>query len=917
MAFARAVVLSLALHQAAVTATSYDEIFDLGYTSSATMAGYTPPTDVTDHANIDLDMTAINDAMGDGDYATANDIYNNGANSVKGSGYRTLAGFSKTLTGEDEWQMGATYWGEDTYADGIVSDALSGGIYTYMYQRSAGSCYSPGVSCNVEESACTSGYYYNPGYPSSYSGVCHCQVNCTATGTQSQYYDGVLLSTNLTNTQRSQIVSKGVAYINAAIYSLHELYSAIEQCTIYVADTAGYTNTWPEKALHYWDEGWAFYAGSQQETGSTSTGDLAYELAEKRCSDFNTCGSAGYVEGVDGNQGSGARPSLANRNMLALYNYGLVQIANAASAADCTALTTTKDEIVKQMVIPLIQGTIKYAYKSDPLGGASDDDSSNLKSLAEAWAFGAALIPFLNDVSYTAPSVVFTNLHVALGSAGAVPDGYAAVKTAIEGTYSSLGITCADVGEYYGMVDDSNYVACSGLTAGAATVYSNVIVDTSDTAADSEWPFSNIAGYAPYTNVVEHAKIDLDMTAINDALDGTDAGYTAAALIYTDGANSAKGTGFRTLSGFSKNLAGETEWDAGYAYWGSETYADDIVADAFDDADYAITPSGYTAATSVDLTDTQREQIIGKGVAYINAAIYSLHELYSALSQCSDYLAQGTAYAYDYPYKAVHYWDEGWAFYAGSAQAVGSTSTSDLAYELAEKRCTDYATCGASGTSSDSADRPSLVNRNLIYLYNLGLEQLVAGSCMAATSTKNLIVSQMTIPLVQGTLKYVYKSDPVGYASWGTAADDEKANAEGWAFAAALLPFVDACDSTVSQTLYDNINMGLGTAGMVPDGYVAVKTAIESTYACLGITCNDVGAYGSYWSVCSDSSTAASVYDSDMTSAPTAVPAPTVSVAVPVPTVTAADDSVSGASRGAISTAVGAFVAMLFAVMQL
>ena len=158
---------------------------------------------------IDLDMTAINDAMGEGDYATANDIYRNGANSVKGTGLRTLAGFSKNLAGEDEWQMGATYWGEDTYADGIVSDALSGGTYTYMYQRSAGSCCecgraraladarargfvlmraraatdSPGVSCNVAESACTSGYYYNPGFASSYTGFATARSTAQLPGT--------------------------------------------------------------------------------------------------------------------------------------------------------------------------------------------------------------------------------------------------------------------------------------------------------------------------------------------------------------------------------------------------------------------------------------------------------------------------------------------------------------------------------------------------------------------------------------------------------------------------------------------------------------------------------------------------------------------------------------------------------------
>ena len=113
------------------------------YTPSADMAGYTPATDVAAHAMIDLDMTAINTAMGDGDYALANDIYTNGANSVKSSsstGYRSLGGFSKALPGEDEWQMGARYWGSDTYADSIVSDALSGGTYTYVYETSWGSC---------------------------------------------------------------------------------------------------------------------------------------------------------------------------------------------------------------------------------------------------------------------------------------------------------------------------------------------------------------------------------------------------------------------------------------------------------------------------------------------------------------------------------------------------------------------------------------------------------------------------------------------------------------------------------------------------------------------------------------------------------------------------------------------------------
>merc|ERR1719161_2815207 len=48
-------------------------------------------------------------------------------------------------------------------------------------------------------------------------------------------------------------------------------------------------------APHAWDEGWAFYAGSLEGTATgdkDSGGKLLYNLAGKRCQDFNTCNSA-------------------------------------------------------------------------------------------------------------------------------------------------------------------------------------------------------------------------------------------------------------------------------------------------------------------------------------------------------------------------------------------------------------------------------------------------------------------------------------------------------------------------------------------------------------------------------------------------------------------------------------------------
>ena len=58
---------------------------------------------------------------------------------------------------------------------------------------SVGSCYDSSthvVTCNVEDDDC-SGYWYAPGYASSYSGCCHCQASCgnVTADCADNYYD--------------------------------------------------------------------------------------------------------------------------------------------------------------------------------------------------------------------------------------------------------------------------------------------------------------------------------------------------------------------------------------------------------------------------------------------------------------------------------------------------------------------------------------------------------------------------------------------------------------------------------------------------------------------------------------------------------------------------------------------------------
>ena len=68
----------------------------------------------------------------------------------------------------------------------------------------------------------------------------------------------------------------------------------------------------------------------------------------------------------------------------------------------------------------------------------------------------------------------------------------------------------------------------------------------------------------------------------------------------------------------------------------------------------------------------------------------------------------------------------------------------------------------------------------------------------------------------------------------------DKEASELWAFSAAILPWISLCDADVGATLLANADISSATAPM-SDGYVAVKTQLESVYECMGITCEQVG----------------------------------------------------------------------------
>merc|ERR1711972_496969 len=107
---------------------------------------------------------------------------------------------------------------------------------------------------------------------------------------------------------------------------------------------------------------------------------------------------------------------------------------------------------------------------------------------------------------------------------------------------------------------------------------------------------------------------------------------------------------------------------------------------------------------------------------------------------------------------SVHAWDEGVAFYTGSLEgaAAGGNAAGKLSYRLAEKRCADFKTCGATG---DSTSGTSYVNLKLFQQFSIGNTNLLGGLCDQTKPIVRRVVALMSIPLIQGTLRYAYKLD--------------------------------------------------------------------------------------------------------------------------------------------------------------
>ncbi|MCH1513009.1 MAG: FEA1-related lipoprotein, partial [Acidimicrobiales bacterium] len=209
---------------------------------------------------------------------------------------------------------------------------------------------------------------------------------------------------------RKQGAQKGIMNQTMIAWVVHELASANAKAADGNFDAA-------EGAPHNWDEGWAFYRGSD-------SGCSPFGTANKRAKDFGTLGTDGET-------------AIANEAILS----AMVAGRDALLSEDAAGAESATMEVIKNVAVIYSQATIKYATKVNSDLADGDAEAAKIHQ-AEGFAFWRVIEPLLGAADADAINAIL-DIANEPGSGGG-----AEIRTALQPAWTALGITADDIGTY-------------------------------------------------------------------------------------------------------------------------------------------------------------------------------------------------------------------------------------------------------------------------------------------------------------------------------------------------------------------------------------------------------------------------------------------------------------------------------------
>ncbi|CAE6952543.1 Slc25a29 [Symbiodinium sp. CCMP2456] len=145
--------------------------------------------------------------------------------------------------------------------------------------------------------------------------------------------------------------------------------------------------------------------------------------------------------------------------------------------------------------------------------------------------------------------------------------------------------------------------------------------------------------------------------------------------------------------------------------------------------------------------------------------------------------------------------------------------------------------CSLFGTCDEEDEGVSMASDIIFRHFESGQTALMQDECGNLTTDRDRIISLMYVPLIQNLLYASYKL-ATKMSNEETLIQRDRGH--GIFFAKAMQPKLASCAQDVADIVARNLLVPKSEEPM-QDGYAEVKLALERTYDCLGLQCEDIG----------------------------------------------------------------------------